>query len=171
MVASNGITVSRLRNGSMLHRFPSSLPNGSRTNNNTRSGQSYCILDCIFHEVLVNLFFNVFFVGLLPKFVKWCWFVAVCYTLQPDQTYYVIDMVSWAGMSHYECTAEFRFFWLNSKLAETGACNYPSHYHKYRFRTVSVYDCDQEGLKAAYTETVPYVKDGLLFYNKWVYFC
>ncbi|XP_051149597.1 uncharacterized protein LOC127264189 [Andrographis paniculata] len=133
VVSSNGITVSRLRNGSMLHRFPSALPNGSRSNNSTRSGQSYCILDCIFYE--------------------------------PDQTYYVIDMVCWAGMSLYECTAEFRFFWLNSKLVETGACGDPSHYHKYRFRTVPIYNCDQEGLKTAYSESSSYVKDGLMFYN------
>lgn len=52
VVSSNGTTISRLRNGSMLHRFPSALPNGARVNNSTRSGQSYCILDCIFHEVV-----------------------------------------------------------------------------------------------------------------------
>ncbi|KAL3834892.1 hypothetical protein ACJIZ3_009628 [Penstemon smallii] len=135
VVSSNGTTVSRLRNGSMLHRFPSALPNGARTKSSSRSGQSYCILDCIFHEL--------------------------------DQTYYVIDLLSWAGMSLYECAAEFRFFWLNSKLVETGACNDPSTYHRYRFSTVLVYNCDHDGLKAAYTGSVPYVKDGLLFYNKY----
>ncbi|KAL1556417.1 snurportin-1-like [Salvia divinorum] len=102
VVSSNGVTVSRLRNGGLLHRFPSALPNGARSNNSNRSGQSYCILDCIFHEA--------------------------------DQTYYVIDMVCWAGMS--------------------------------MFRTLVVYNCDQEGLKAAYTGPVSYLKDGLLFYNK-----
>lgn len=86
--------------------------------------------------------------------------------LQPDQTYYVIDMVCWAGFSLYECTAEFRFFWLNSKLVEVGACDTPSSSHKYRFATVPVYNCDQEGLQTAYAGPVPYIKDGLLFYNK-----
>ncbi|PWA81841.1 hypothetical protein CTI12_AA184870 [Artemisia annua] len=132
VVSSNGTTVSRLRNGSLLHRFPSALPNGAKTRD--RSAQSYCILDCIFHE--------------------------------PDQTYYVIDMVCWAGISFYECTAEFRFFWMNSKLVESGACEAPSAYHKYRFSLVPVYNCDHEGLQTAYTGVVPYVKDGLLFYNK-----
>lgn len=134
VVSSNGTTISRLRNGSLLHRFPSALPNGSRNKDASRSGQSYCILDCIFHEL--------------------------------DQTYYVIDMVCWAGVSFYECTAEFRFFWLNNKLLETGACEAPSLYHKYRFSLLSVYNCDQEGLHTAYTGAVPYVKDGLSFYNK-----
>ena len=76
-------------------------------------------------------------------------------------------MVCWRGYSLYDCTAEFRFFWLNSKLAETGACDPPSHYHKYRFSLVPVYCCDRSGLCAAYTAPVPYVKDGLLFYNKY----
>ena len=88
-------------------------------------------------------------------------------TLQSDQTYYVIDMVCWREYSLYDCTAEFRFFWLSSKLAETGACDPPSQYHRYRFSPVPVYNCDQAGLSAAYTGAVPYVKDGLLFYNKY----
>ncbi|KAM7471518.1 hypothetical protein LguiA_009701 [Lonicera macranthoides] len=134
IVSSNGTTVSRLRNGSLLHRFPSSLPNGSKSKDASRSAQSYCILDCIFHEL--------------------------------DQTYYVIDMVCWAGISFYECTAEFRFFWLNNKLVETRACDPPSRYHKYRFSMVPVYNCDLEGLQTAYAGAVPYVKDGLLFCNK-----
>ncbi|OIV97067.1 hypothetical protein TanjilG_14612 [Lupinus angustifolius] len=134
VVSCNGTTISRLKNGSILHRFPSALPNGARRKDASGSSQSYSILDCIFHEV--------------------------------DQTYYVIDMICWKGYSLCDCTSEFRFFWLNSKLAETGACDPPSYYHKYRFSLVPVYSCDQDGLSAAYTAAMPYVKDGLLFYNK-----
>ncbi|GAV56561.1 hypothetical protein CFOL_v3_00103 [Cephalotus follicularis] len=134
VVSSNGTTVSRLRNGSILHHFPSALPSGARTRGASGPAPSYCILDCIFHEL--------------------------------DQTYYVIDILCWRGYSLYDCTAEFRFFWLNSKLAETGACDSPSQYHRFRFSSVPVYECDQGGLHAAYTGVVPYVKDGLLFYYK-----
>ncbi|KAK9748313.1 hypothetical protein RND81_02G049700 [Saponaria officinalis] len=134
VVSINGTTVSRLRNGSVLHHFPSGLPCGARTRDNSGSSQSYCILDCIFHEM--------------------------------DKTYYVIDMVCWRGYSLYDCNAEFRFFWLNSKLMECGACEPPSHYHRYKFCPVPVYNCDQAGLLSAYTGHAPYVKDGLLFYNK-----
>ncbi|CAO2826983.1 unnamed protein product [Amaranthus hypochondriacus] len=134
VVSINGTTVSRLRNGSVLHHFPSALPCGARTKENSGFDQSYCILDCIFHEM--------------------------------DQTYYVIDMVCWRGYPLYDCNADFRFFWLNSKLTESGACEVPSYYHKYRFSPVPVYNCDQNGLLSAYTGQVPYVKDGLLFYNK-----
>ncbi|KAJ0988864.1 hypothetical protein J5N97_007220 [Dioscorea zingiberensis] len=134
VVSSNGTTVSRLRNGSVLHYFPSALPNGARIKGVSGPASAYCILDCIFHE--------------------------------SDQTYYVIDMVSWRGYSLYDCTTEFRFFWLNSKLSETGACNPPSTYHRYRFSIVPIYDCDQMGLHAAYAGSVPFGRDGLLFYNK-----
>ncbi|XP_010037423.2 snurportin-1 [Eucalyptus grandis] len=134
VVSADGITVSRLRNGSVLHRFPSALPGGSRTRDVSGSAQSYSILDCIFHEL--------------------------------DQTYYVIDMLCWRGYSLYDCTAEFRFFWLNSKLVESGACDPPSQNHRYRFSAVPVYNCDENGLHAAYTGAVTYIKDGLLFYNK-----
>ena len=53
VVASNGTTISRQRNGSVLHHFPSALPNGARTKDVGGSGQSYSILDCIFHEVKI----------------------------------------------------------------------------------------------------------------------
>lgn len=53
VVSSNGATVSRLRNGSILHRFPSALPNGARRRDASGPAQLYCILDCIFHEVIV----------------------------------------------------------------------------------------------------------------------
>ena len=87
--------------------------------------------------------------------------------VQPDQTYYIIDMICWRGYSLYDCTAEFRFFWVNSKLTETSAGDPPSTYHRYRFSAVPIYECTLEGLQAAYSGNTPYVKDGLLFYNKY----
>jgi snurportin-1 len=81
--------------------------------------------------------------------------------VQADETYYVVDMICWRGYSLYDCTAEFRFFWVNSKLAETSAGD-----HEYRFSAVPIYECTLEGLQAAYSGSTPYIKDGLLFYNK-----
>jgi snurportin-1 len=48
VVAANGKTISRLRNGSVLHRFQSALPNGSTDTRQSRD--VFCILDCIFHK-------------------------------------------------------------------------------------------------------------------------
>lgn len=56
VVSSNGTTVSRLRNGRILHCFPSALPNGARTRGVAASSQVFCILDCIFHEVQMITF-------------------------------------------------------------------------------------------------------------------
>lgn len=134
VVSSNGTTVSRLRNGRILHCFPSALPNGARTKSVSGPGQMFCILDCIFHEA--------------------------------DQSYYVIDMICWRGYSLYDCSVEFRFFWLNSKLAETGACDPPSTYHRYQFHVVPIYDCDRAGLQDAYNGPLSYIRDGLLFCNR-----
>ncbi|KAH9299396.1 hypothetical protein KI387_031078, partial [Taxus chinensis] len=134
VVSSHGTTISRLRNGRVLHCFPSALPNGARTQNVSGPSHMFCILDCIFHE--------------------------------SDQIYYIIDIICWRGYSLYDCSAEFRFFWLNSKLAETGACNAPSTYHRYQFHVVPIYDCDRAGLQAAYSGPLPYVRDGLLFNNR-----
>ncbi|CAA6659924.1 unnamed protein product [Spirodela intermedia] len=72
-----------------------------------------------------------------------------CIFHEPDQTYYVIDMVCWRGYSLYDCSAEFRFFWLNSKLIETG-------HLPYLF-------CSLIGLQTAYSGDVPYVKDVNIF--------
>ncbi|XP_004297553.1 PREDICTED: snurportin-1 [Fragaria vesca subsp. vesca] len=133
VVSSDGTTISRQRNGTVLHRFPSALPHGSR-NRDGSGPPSYSILDCIFHEM--------------------------------DQTYYVIDMVCWKNYSYYNCSTEFRFTWLEEKLRETNARDAPSYYHKYRFSLVPWGCCDLAGLHEAYAGEVPFVKDGLLFYNK-----
>ncbi|CAM8896126.1 unnamed protein product [Rhodiola kirilowii] len=51
VVSSKGTTVSRLRNGAVLHHFPSALPSGSRKKTVSDPSQSYSVLDCIFHEL------------------------------------------------------------------------------------------------------------------------
>mmetsp|Transcript_37205 Transcript_37205/g.71346 ORF Transcript_37205/g.71346 Transcript_37205/m.71346 type:complete len:446 (+) Transcript_37205:164-1501(+) len=47
VVAARGGTVTRRRNGSVLHKFPSLLPNGSRAT--MASNDQFCILDAVFH--------------------------------------------------------------------------------------------------------------------------
>ncbi|BBN06619.1 snurportin-1 [Marchantia polymorpha subsp. ruderalis] len=134
VVSSNGTTVSRQRNGRVLHHFPSALPNGARTRDVSCASSVFCILDCIFHE--------------------------------PDKTYYVLDLMCWRGYSLYDCNTEFRFFWMNSKLAETDALKPASQYHRYRFSVLPVYECDVGGLQAAYSAPVPFTRDGIIFINR-----
>eukprot|EP00242_Pyramimonas_sp_CCMP2087_P014178 CAMPEP_0198218704 /NCGR_PEP_ID=MMETSP1445-20131203/70703_1 /TAXON_ID=36898 /ORGANISM="Pyramimonas sp., Strain CCMP2087" /LENGTH=394 /DNA_ID=CAMNT_0043895857 /DNA_START=64 /DNA_END=1244 /DNA_ORIENTATION=+ len=132
VIATRGGTITRRRNGSILHKFPSWLPNGSRAAN--ASNEQYCILDAVFHE--------------------------------PDQTYYVIDLMCWKGQAVYDCAYEFRMFWVQSKLSETRVLEEPGPLHRYRFAILPACECSPAGLQEAYAAPVPYVRGGLLFYNR-----
>lgn len=54
VVSSGGKTVSRTRNGRVLHFFPSALPNGARGQGSNNS-HDFCILDCVYHKVRMQL--------------------------------------------------------------------------------------------------------------------
>lgn len=71
--------------------------------------------------------------------------------------YWCMDVMCWADYSLYECTAEFRFYWLRTKLAEIGERD---------MRPAICWECDPESLEKAYTAPLPYLRDGLLFYAK-----
>ena len=86
------------------------------------------------HSLFLCLFFNIF----------------ILLVVQPDETYYIIDMICWRGYSMHDYAAEFRFFLLNSKLTETSAGHPPSAYHRYKFSVVPIYECTLQGLQAAY---------------------
>ncbi|KAK9915988.1 hypothetical protein WJX75_007001 [Coccomyxa subellipsoidea] len=63
---------------------------------------------------------------------------------EPDKTYFVIDIMAWNGYLLYDCNADFRTFWVQSKLAEIA-----------------------EGIQAAYSGMAPFQqRDGLLFLNR-----
>lgn len=112
VIASHHMTISRHRNGSILHKFQSLLPNGSRSSA-AGSGDDVCILDCIFHET--------------------------------DNTYYVLDMMCWKGYILYDCSAEFRLYWVQLKLAECTACTADGSQdqHRYPFVPLAAYTCTQ----------------------------
>lgn len=79
----------------------------------------------------------------------------------------MIDLICWRGHTFLDCDTECRFFWVSSNLADTGACDLPSVHHKYRFSVVPSSECNRVGLQAAYVDPAPYMKDGLLFYNRY----
>lgn len=122
VISSHQMTISRHRNGSILHRFPSVLPNGSRASM-AGSGDDFCILDCIFHE--------------------------------PNSTYYIIDMMCWKGYALYDCSAEFRLFWVQGKLAEC-ASGSAQDQARYPFVPVPAYTCSPGDMIAkVYACTAP----------------
>lgn len=102
-----------------------------------------------------------------------------CVYHAPDQTYYVLDLVCWKGYSMYGCSAEFRLFWVQSKLEESGATSahptavVPSWAGQQqavaatrRFLPLPAYRCTPEGLASAHGQPVSFVRDGLLLLHK-----
>ncbi|KAJ7530257.1 hypothetical protein O6H91_15G086700 [Diphasiastrum complanatum] len=89
-----------------------------------------------------------------------------CIFHEPDSTYYILDVMCWRGYSLYDCSTEFRFFWRDSKLSEEKVFVPPSTYHRYRFCLVSVNECNEAGLQAAYCGPTSFQRDGVLLYNR-----
>ncbi|KAL4439876.1 hypothetical protein ABPG75_002877 [Micractinium tetrahymenae] len=118
-----------------------------------------------------------------------------CIFHAPDQTYYVLDLMCWKGYSLYHCSAEFRLFWVQSKLAESGATSAfatsllgvssssggsgssmgngsgvgqpaAAPAAVRRFQPLPAYRCTPEGLATAHSGPVSFQRDGLLLLHK-----
>ena len=68
-----------------------------------------------------------------------------CVFHEPAGTYFVQDIMCWKGYTLYDCSAEFRLFWLHTKLAEGGASSARSKRHRYPFVPLTAYACDPGG--------------------------
>eukprot|EP00944_MAST-04C_sp_MAST-4C-sp1_P006883 g6883.t1 len=93
VISSHGRTVSRDKNGMVIHHFLSRLPNGGEDGHRQSlaihgNGNDFSIFDCIYND--------------------------------DTQAYYVLDVMCWKGQSFYGCTASFRFYWAQSKFGEVG---------------------------------------------------
>ncbi|RIB04552.1 hypothetical protein C2G38_2222078 [Gigaspora rosea] len=90
-----------------------------------------------------------------------------CIYDQTTFTYYVLDMMCWKGHPIYDCDTEFRFYWLNTKLAEMDSpCQNTS---TYTFTPLTAYTCHDEQISSliSYPDSFGYRPDGLLFFNKY----
>ncbi|CAG8740595.1 2201_t:CDS:2, partial [Acaulospora morrowiae] len=89
-----------------------------------------------------------------------------CIYDQTTSTYYVLDMMCWKGHPIYDCDTEFRFYWLNAKLAEVDAPTRGILTHL--FTPLTSYPCNHERLKSLilHNDSFGYRPDGLLFFNK-----
>ncbi|KAG7385741.1 hypothetical protein PHYPSEUDO_001094 [Phytophthora pseudosyringae] len=88
-----------------------------------------------------------------------------CIFQEKDETFYVLDVMCWKGYLLYNCTTEFRLYWMRDKLSE-GATATVTPANPFRFLPIPCYESDPEGITAAYSTTYPFLKDGLLFYMK-----
>jgi snurportin-1 len=90
-----------------------------------------------------------------------------CIWSEPEQTYYVIDLLSWKDHRQLDCPAEFRLYWLASKLSETRAAEVSSR-NPCRFVVLFPSECTADSLRAAYASPPPFgaPRDGLLFMHR-----
>lgn len=93
-----------------------------------------------------------------------------CIFAESDNTYYILDILSWNDVSYTETSAEFRLFWLRSKMDEISLLQYIPHStnknKQFRFALPLMYPCTYDGLYHAYYDVATYIKDGLLFIYK-----
>ena len=92
-----------------------------------------------------------------------------CIYHERDETYYILDAMCWRGYLLYDCAADFRFFWLQTKLDELGAHSLDRVSDENRYRFVPLerakIGTDAAGLNAIYATDTPYTRDGILLYN------
>ncbi|CAI5726985.1 unnamed protein product [Peronospora effusa] len=88
-----------------------------------------------------------------------------CIYQEQNETFYVLDVMCWKSYLLYNCTTEFRLYWMRDKLSE-GATAIVTPANPYRFLPIPCYESDPPGIMTAYSTTYPFLKDGLLFYMK-----
>ncbi|KAF6255865.1 hypothetical protein COO60DRAFT_168485 [Scenedesmus sp. NREL 46B-D3] len=162
VISTGNYTYARSRTGALLLRFPSRLPGGSPSSGVGPS--CYCVLDCILQEPEQD-------------------------SQQQQQqrgsggcTFFIQDVLAWRGYSLVDCGAEFRLFWLTSKLQEEAAGGSswtldggePGPGHPHRFKLLPHWRGTSDGLAAAAAAAAaavgadpavgagaPYVQDGV----------
>jgi snurportin-1 len=84
-----------------------------------------------------------------------------CIADEESKTYFVLDMMVWKGFLYYDCTADFRFFFMMQKINETTAGEI-STFNRYPFKSLPYFESNDDGISAALS-TNPH---SLLFYHK-----
>jgi hypothetical protein len=137
VIASKGKTVSYLESGTVLHHFRSLLPGGGGVSGYGSNSR---------HDSSAIL---------------------DCIYSPAERVYRILDLMNWNEMSCYECDAEFRLYWLQTKYSETpGLATPPPILHSYSFQLVPWWECDGNGLIQAYSAPLNYQRNGLLFYHR-----
>jgi len=83
--------------------------------------------------------------------------------------FFICDVLCWKGHALVDCTAEFRFFWLQQKWAEEAGL--PSQHHPQQnphpLHVLPWFCCDPAGLEASYRSlAVAFIRDGLQFIHR-----
>ncbi|RWS09191.1 Snurportin-1-like protein [Dinothrombium tinctorium] len=91
-----------------------------------------------------------------------------CIFSEASKTFYVLDVIHWNDVSFYDSEAEFRFFWLTSKLNECPEISDISDLNEYKFVCLNRHKCNLKSVETAVQEKREFTEqiDGLLFFHK-----
>uniref|UniRef100_A0A671KV70 Snurportin-1 n=1 Tax=Sinocyclocheilus anshuiensis TaxID=1608454 RepID=A0A671KV70_9TELE len=89
-----------------------------------------------------------------------------CIYSDVDRTYYILDVMCWRGHPVYDCSTEFRFYWLQSKVEEVEGLSEISQINPFRFVGLNSISCSTESIQMALAHEYNFTVDGLLFYHK-----
>ncbi|XP_067292784.1 snurportin-1 isoform X1 [Pseudorasbora parva] len=89
-----------------------------------------------------------------------------CIYSDVDRTYYILDVMCWRGHPVYDCSTEFRFYWLQSKVEEAEDLSEISKINPFRFVSLNNISCSTESIQKALAHEYNFTVDGLLFYHK-----
>ena len=137
VVAHKGYTSAYTKSGYLFNSFPSLLPGGSFKTWHKKS-QKY------------------------SNFT-----ILDCIYDEVNRTFWMIDLMCYQGNPIYDSEAEFRFFWLHSKLIEDSpGLREQSKPNPYKFIPCENVACKSEDIVNAITDMHPFDIDGILFYHK-----
>ena len=80
------------------------------------------------------------------------------------ETFFVLDLMCWKNYPIYDTSFEFRYFWIQSKLAETTA-HLKSSSNPFKFIALPRFPFSIDSLEHVYSSK-EFAKDGLLFVHK-----
>ena len=89
-----------------------------------------------------------------------------CVFHEPSQSYYMLDIMCWAGYPVYDSDSEFRLFWKEQKLKECPGAGTYSRINPLPFINLPFHPCTKESLSQLLSEPPPFEVDGLLFIHK-----
>jgi hypothetical protein len=150
LVSSGGRTVSRGRNGKVMHRFRSGLPGGGGGRGSGGRGAGGGGRGDSEYDTRGSVL-DAIFVG-------------------DTQTYYVLDVMCWRGCLYYDCPTDFRFFWLHTKMQEEHSsisAGAGGGDQGFAVTPLPYYAASPEAVSGlvANAGQYPFSIDGLLFYN------
>ncbi|KAI1280890.1 Snurportin-1 [Halotydeus destructor] len=90
-----------------------------------------------------------------------------CIYSERRKTLYILDLLSWNGMSFKESETHFRFYWLHSKLKEMKGISSESILNPIKFKLLPHHRCDSQSIVDC-TLNLPFPEelDGLIFFHK-----